>query len=90
MSFDDYTDEYQYSSYERSENCNECAYAVLKDIGYSNWTVEGTNLICTLAKRKRTSYERYEDIPAPHDCDAYKPGIPIKSDVEDPAFRNSY
>ena len=66
-----------------SETCDNCIWGLYKDVGYSNWTVEGTNFYCRMRNRPVTSAETYEEIEKPDDCNDWKWGEPPKLSVED-------
>ena len=41
------------------QSCNNCRYAVLKDFGYSNYTVEGTEFSCAIQLHPDGSFDRW-------------------------------
>ncbi len=74
-------------------NCANCRNAATKDVGYSDYTVEGTNFHCLESlnpgiDKYGESWESYE----PHDChpynyaeecDNFRPGKPAHYSVEE-------
>lgn len=69
---------------EPRHHCDDCFFAYYKDFGYSNWTVEGTELKCIRRNRTSISAERFERIPAPDSCNDWKYGKPSHYSVDDP------
>jgi hypothetical protein len=64
-------------------SCDNCIFGLYKDVGYSDWTVLGTDFYCRLGKREMTSAETYETIEKPDDCDEFRSGQPTKLSVSD-------
>jgi hypothetical protein len=67
--------------------CNNCAWLLLKDEGYSNYTVEETNAYCLLNLHPlmpgTTSYKDEDDAyDQAEKCDSFLPGEPLRVDVE--------
>lgn len=44
---------------EIKKNCEECMFAVLHDTGYSNYTVEGSDFICSLGEHPDGTFDRW-------------------------------
>ena len=69
-----------------SKKCTGCYHAVLQDHGYSNWTVEGTNVYCSKKLHSNDGFDRWygentDDNYANH-CDSYRSGKPVGMDVD--------
>lgn len=41
------------------KRCTDCKYCVVHDFGYSNYTVEGTNIECLLNKNPHTPFDHW-------------------------------
>lgn len=69
-----------------ARKCNTCAWLVLADSGYSNYTVESTVAHCILNKHPdlpgETSYRFDEAFAFAQQCSTYMQGEPIELDVE--------
>ena len=73
-------------------NCTECKFGKIQDVGYSDWTVEGSNFFCRLDNNPGMqhgghSYEKGEDhdrepYTFAEECEDYKEGTPIHYSVE--------
>lgn len=74
----------------RYRSCYECKFCVYRDYGYSNYTVEGTEISCLVNK-----FEPYEDsyygndtLGIATDCDYYNKGeswnLDVDGDIERP------
>lgn len=66
--------------------CSECVNAFLQDTGYSNYTVEGTNLTCMMNLNPNGTFDRFygnctEDEYAKN-CSEYQKGEPFHADVD--------
>jgi hypothetical protein len=64
-------------------SCNNCIWGLLKDVGWSNWTVEGTMFYCRQRNRPPTSHETYETLEKPDDCRDWRWGNPPHLHVDD-------
>ena len=68
------------------KNCADCQYAVMKDWGYSNWTVEGTSFFCVKQLHPNDGFDRFygEDVRLQfaEECESFKDGDPIEMDVD--------
>ena len=66
--------------------CVECKFCVLKDYGYSNYTVEGTNADCFLDMNPDFPVDNYYGETPEHDfanvCPRFKVGEPIYIDCD--------
>ena len=64
-----------------SKNCNHCRYAVMRDYGYSDWTVEGTYFSCALNMHPEGKFDRWygEDprLEFAENCERYSYGDPL-------------
>ncbi len=65
------------------ETCDGCIWGLYKDVGYSDWTVLGTDFYCRMRNRPKESAETYEEIEKPDDCNDWKWGQPAKLSVSD-------
>lgn len=67
-----------------TKTCLNCKYCLLVDDGYSNWTVEGTTVICT--KDRQEPFDRWygsdQRINFAEKCKKYSNGEPERLDVE--------
>lgn len=65
------------------ENCENC---LLLDFGYSNWTVEGTTVICMEQAHPDLEFDRYygtdERLKFAETCPKYVNGEPDSLDVD--------
>lgn len=68
------------------KSCNECAYAILDDFGYSNYTVEGTTFHCGLKLHPDDGFDRFygEEVRLKfaEGCEGYKEGHGAEIDVD--------
>ena len=66
-----------------SKKCSECDYAICADYGYSNYTVEGTTVYCSLKLNPHGEFDQWygEDFRGKYaeSCDEY-------SNTEGPSF----
>lgn len=74
--------------------CVGCKFLYAKDSGYSNWTVENTDINCALGKNPNLPAEEpYDWIMPPHGtdnwsktcksrCERYAPGDMVRLDVD--------
>ncbi len=66
--------------------CDKCKFCVLEDYGYSNWTVEGTNVSCVLnLNPKFPADHRWGHSPEAEfakECSRYTQGDPVEIDVD--------
>ena len=69
-----------------TKKCSNCSFCLLKDYGYSNWTVDGTNSVCRRGKRPTFDVgwndDNENDLFA-QECSEYFYGQPLKRRVED-------
>ena len=71
-----------------SENrsCNDCKFACFLDFGYSNYTVEGTNFVCSKNLHPQGTFDRFygEDkrLNFASQCAGYQAGEPVYMDVD--------
>ena len=42
-----------------TKKCSHCDYAICEDYGYSNYTVEGTSIHCSLGLNPHGSFDRW-------------------------------
>ena len=68
------------------QSCNNCRYAVLKDFGYSNYTIEGTEFSCAIQLHPDGSFDHWYGQDARlnwgSECAGYEYGEPAHVDVE--------
>lgn len=68
-------------------SCNNCKFAVMKDFGYSNYTVEGTQFVCANNCHPNGEFDRFygEDkrLEFGAECPQYEQGVPIEMDVDE-------
>lgn len=76
------------------KKCTDCRYCIQQDYGYSNWTVEGTDVDCLLKKNPDFPADRfYEETPSltfAESCNKFSEGgsVYIDVDQEDGALEN--
>ena len=65
--------------------CSNCINALLKDYGYSNYTVMGTNLICSNHPKTEFDiwYNKAPELDFAKECIAYTYGEPDHQCVDD-------
>ena len=67
-------------------SCNTCKYAVYKDYGYSNYTVEGTDFECAMNAHPSGTFDRFygkaKELEFGLTCKKWQEGEPIQMDVE--------
>jgi len=60
------------------KKCTECKYCIEQDYGYSNWTVEGTDVDCLLHKNsefpKDKFYGEEPELLFAEKCDSFSAG----------------
>ena len=66
--------------------CDNCRWAIMQDYGYSNYTVENTNMICAQRAHPEREFDRFygEDKRLLHaeKCEHYGEGSPVELDVD--------
>lgn len=71
-------------------SCLDCKFCVQKDYGYSNYTVEGTEVFCGKRLHPDTPFDRwYGEEPKlafAKQCEGFEEGDAIKLDVDGDAF----
>jgi len=71
---------------ENLRRCNNCAWLLLKDSGYSNYTVEETSVYCLLSLHPLmpgvTSYDEDDAYDQAEKCVSFLPGEPLHLDVD--------
>ena len=74
--------------------CTDCRYCILKDYGYSNYTVEGTTVDCLKNKNpdfpKDRFYGKEPAIAYADQCDTFSAGesVTVDCDRNDGALEN--
>lgn len=68
------------------KSCKDCRWAILQDHGYSNYTVEGTDLMCAGMYHPEESFDVYygeaKQTKFAEECAHYEPGEPPRLEVE--------
>lgn len=68
------------------KNCAKCKYAIMKDWGYSNYTVEGTSFHCANELHPADGFDRFygEDsrLQFAEECKSFKEGDYISIDCD--------
>jgi hypothetical protein len=88
------------------KKCSECDFAILEDYGYSNWTVEGTSVICSKGLHPQGDFDRwygqddrdkiaetceeFQSTIGPPHVDCEREEIPYGADETDPTFWEPY
>lgn len=66
--------------------CIDCKFCLLKDYGYSNYTVEGTDADCLLKMNPEFPCDSWYGDAEAHDfanvCPRFKAGAPVEVDVD--------
>lgn len=69
-----------------TKKCDECKYCYLQDTGYSNWTVEGCDIIClwdlNSAYPKDYWYGKADGTERAEACEKFTKGDPTRVDVD--------
>jgi len=67
-------------------SCKECQFTIFQDVGYYNYTVEGTEFICVKKLHPDGVFDRFygndERLKFGNTCDGKILGEPIAMDVE--------
>ena len=68
------------------KTCNACKYAIFKEEGYSNYTVEGTTFYCFKQRHPEAPFDRFygddKRLNYAQLCISYRHGQPIDMDVD--------
>ena len=71
-------------------SCEQCTNCLLVDFGYSNWTVEGTTVVCMVGAHPEKEFDRWygEDprLAFAEQCEQFAPGGAESIDVEREEF----
>jgi len=84
--------------------CTNCRHGATQDVGYSNYTVEGTVFLCLeecnpVMLNGGVSWELYEDHDKPpfdwaKECTEYRSGKPqeycVEDEIPEPSTKRSY
>ena len=72
-----------------SKQCDNCKFCVLQDTGYSNYTVEGTDVMCMLNLHPDTPFDRgsyFAQVDSrllyAEQCEGYAEGNPVEIDCD--------
>lgn len=70
-----------------TKNCGDCKFCIFKDHGYSNYTVEGTDMYCAKDKHPEAPFDRFygEDyrLEFAKNCPSFTEGTSIEMDVDE-------
>lgn len=68
--------------------CKDCRFAIFQDVGYSNWTVTGTDFYCAKGIIEDIDDVWYEEpkLDAAKTCQGFEAGGAIELDVDDEAL----
>ncbi|RZN09670.1 hypothetical protein CWO91_16715 [Bradyrhizobium genosp. SA-3] len=73
-------------------SCNNCRWAIMRDYGYSNYTVEGTTFSCAQRLHPGGDFDRWygrdERLEHAHKCEKYGEGEPLEFDVDGENYPN--
>ncbi len=68
------------------KTCADCQYAIMRDHGYSNYTVEGTSFICSKELHPEGAFDRFFEknpkLDYAEKCTGYEHGTPVELDVD--------
>ena len=68
------------------KTCEDCRFCILKDYGYSNWTVEGTDADCLLNENPGFPVDRFygEEVALKYanECSCFSEGDCVSVDVD--------
>lgn len=66
--------------------CNECAYGIIQDVGYSSYTVEGTEFHCAKRLHPNAPFDQWYGeenlLNFAETCESFVKGESIHMDVE--------
>lgn len=73
---------------DEGKRCSNCHFAYLRETGYSNWTVEGCDINCSLKLNPSFPVDKFydEDITGntfANKCNRFAVGSPTRYNVED-------
>lgn len=70
----------------KKKRCDDCLFAVFKDEGYSNYTVENTDFYCAKKLHPDGKFDRFygEDkrLEFAENCSGFVAGPPVEVDVD--------
>lgn len=76
------------------KKCTDCKFALLKDYGYSNYTVEGTEFNCLKNLNPSSGidiwYNEAPELLFAEQCNSFSEGDPFRLSVEDNLEPYSY
>ena len=68
------------------KKCTECKYHILRDEGYSNYTVEGTSFNCALGLNPHAPFDNFyskaPELNFAESCNSFKSGLGLQIDVD--------
>lgn len=69
-----------------SKTCEDCDNCLCMDYGYSNWTVEGTTVVCMVKAHPKPEFDRFygenPDMQFAAQCPRFSPGGAHLLDVD--------
>ena len=69
-----------------TKRCDNCGYCILKDYGYSNYTVEGTTVVCSINAHPSGGFDRWygrdHRLKHANECDHFVKDDPVHLDVD--------
>ena len=72
------------------KKCTECKFHILRDEGYSNYTVEGTSFNCALGLNPDAPFDNFyakaKELNFAESCKSFKPGPGLQVDVDQEVF----
>ena len=75
-----------------TRSCVTCKFSLWIDVGYSNYTVEGTDFACGLNMHPDGRFDRWykenDLFKFGETCDSYRQGNPISIDVDSTAIES--
>lgn len=81
-----HSNEYQEAPKKEGPNCEGCKFAVFQDTGWSNYTVEGTDFLCSKKLHPDAPFDRWygEDkrLEFAQNCTGFEAGDPVRMDVD--------
>lgn len=69
-----------------AKSCGGCRWAIFQDYGYSNYTVEGTNVICAGLYHPHSEFDHWygeaDELKYAELCSHFEEGEPFTMDVD--------
>lgn len=74
------------------KKCSDCKFGIIRDEGYSNYTVEGNTFTCAKGLHPKAPFDNFYGETKEHyfaeNCIGYGHGEPFEIDVEEEALQN--